>query len=212
MFTGIIEEIGEIAQVSQQGGARQFSIKAQKVMSDLKVDDSIAINGVCLTVVSQTPQQFAVQAVEETLKKSTLGHYQAGHRINLERALMANSRLGGHFVQGHVDGVATVLSMQAQQGGKILTLRVPEMLLKYMIPQGSITVDGVSLTIAGLSHDTIRISLIPHTLSVTTLGMLQAGGLVNVEADMMGKYAIQILQPYAAHPLKRTMYDVKLED
>lgn len=126
--------------------------------------------------------------------------------------MLATSRLGGHFVQGHVDGIATVRSMHAQQGGKILTLQVSDSLLKYMIPQGSITVDGVSLTIAGLRQNTIRISLIPHTLSVTTLGMLQTGDAVNIEADMMGKYAYQILQPYAVPPKKRTSYDVKVED
>ncbi len=214
MFTGLIEEVGKIAEVRPSRGARLLRVQAQDVLSDLKVDDSIAVNGVCLTVIARSEKDFSVEAVEETLKKSTLGGLRVGDRVNLERALSVQSRLGGHFVQGHVDGVAEVESLTPQAGGKLLTLRLPEHLLTYMIPKGSIAVDGVSLTIAELEPPRVRIALIPHTLEQTTLGELQPGNRVNIEADMLGKYIVQLVQPYLENreDSLRRRFKAKLED
>ncbi len=193
MFTGLIEEMGEIANISRSRGAQKLTISASKIMDDLKIDDSVSVDGVCLTVVSRDSHSFSVEAVEETLKKTTLGALKLRQKVNLERALRAGDRLGGHFVQGHVDGVGKVAAWQNQQGGKLLTLRAPQEITKYAIPKGSITVNGVSLTIASLQNSQISIALIPHTLAVTTLGALKPGDAVNLEADMLGKYVHHLL-------------------
>jgi riboflavin synthase len=193
MFTGIVEEVGQVSEIGMSRGAKRISIRAEKVLDDLKIDDSIAINGVCLTVIDRKRESFSVEAVEETLKKSTLGNLRTGAEANLERALEVGSRLGGHFVQGHVDGVARVTGFRQQAGGKLLSLNIPAGLRVYTIPKGSITVDGVSLTIARLDGGKAQIALIPHTLAVTTLGRLKVGDHVNIEADMLGKYVYHTL-------------------
>ncbi|MFQ5631648.1 MAG: riboflavin synthase [bacterium] len=213
MFTGLVEEIGKIIGTGISRGAKKLMVQADVCLEDLKIDDSIAINGVCLTVVKREQNYFTVEAVDETLKKSTLGQLRTGDVVNLERALIANGRLGGHFVQGHVDGVAKVKGWQQQAGGQLLTLDMQAHLQKYMIPKGSITIDGVSLTIANLTRQNVQIALIPHTLAVTTLGKLKTGDDVNIEVDMLGKYVYRFLTPdnekkksYIAN------FDVKVED
>lgn len=215
MFTGLVEEIGKIVEVRPSRGAKLFRIQAGVVMQDIAVDDSIAVSGVCLTVISHTAKDFSVEAVEETLKKTTLSRRSPGDAVNLERALAVGDRLGGHFVQGHVDGVGTVAGMTPQAGGRLLSIRLPEHLLPYVIPKGSIAIDGVSLTVAELEPPLIKIALIPHTLEVTTLGSLQTGDWVNVEVDMVGKYIVQLAQPYLDRmPSKDRFgqFDVKTED
>jgi riboflavin synthase alpha subunit len=150
MFTGLVEEMGTVVEVGTSRGARRLRVAAELVPGDLKIDDSVAVSGVCLTVIAHSATNFTVEAVQETLKKTTLGQLQRGDKVNLERAMRADSRLGGHFVQGHVDGVARVREFVPQAGGKLLSLTLPNGLLPYVIPRGSIAVDGVSLTIAEL--------------------------------------------------------------
>lgn len=193
MFTGLVEETGIVKTTSRRGMAVRFAISANEVAQDLAVDDSIAINGVCLTAVSVAGKMFEVEAVEETLRKTTLGQLMVGVRVNLERALRFSDRLGGHLMQGHVDGVGKVTAVQAQDGGTLLSVRLPQEKLKYVICEGSIAIDGVSLTVARLQGDVITISLIPHTLEKTILGELQVGSRVNVEVDLIGKYVESIL-------------------
>ena len=213
MFTGLVEEVGNIAEIGISRGAKRITVHAQHVLGDLRIDDSIAMNGVCLTVIHRDARGFAVEAVDETLRKTTIGSWQIGKSINLERALTAQSRLGGHFVQGHVDGLAKVTDWSEQAGGRMLSVSMPAELVNYLIPKGSITLDGVSLTIAAIKNNQIQVALIPHTLEVTTLGAVRIGDAINVEADMLGKYVRQILSPYIDH--RKTVIshaDVKLED
>ncbi|RMF69959.1 MAG: riboflavin synthase [Calditrichaeota bacterium] len=193
MFTGLVEEVGRVTQASRRGGALRLTIAAEHVVQDLEVDDSIAVNGVCLTAVEVKGSSFLVEAVEETLRKTTLASLRTGSRVNLERSLTLADRLGGHFVQGHVDGVGRVTSLQKQKGGVLLNVRLPSYLMKYVISEGSIAIDGVSLTVARLAGDEITISLIPHTLELTTLGEVHPGQAVNIEVDVIGKYVESIL-------------------
>lgn len=193
MFTGLIEEIGKIEQLQKHRGTLRLTIAAEETLKDLATDDSIAINGVCLTVVEFSKSNFQVEAVEETLSKTTLGSLKTGNQVNLERSLRFSDRMGGHFVQGHVDAVGEVTAVQTQDGGTLLSITLPSHLLKYVISEGSIAIDGVSLTIARLKDNEITISLIPHTLEKTTLVNLKAGDGVNIEVDLIGKYVERIL-------------------
>ncbi len=193
MFTGLVEEVGIIAAVSRKSGATRFTIRGEDVPRDLKVDDSVATNGVCLTAVKVASGDFDVEAVEETLRKTTLGSLKQGSKVNLERALRFSDRLGGHLVQGHVDSVGTITSILPQAGGVLLSARLPVEKMKYVISEGSIAVNGVSLTVARISQDEISIALIPHTLSRTTLGEIQKGDTVNIEVDLIGKYVENII-------------------
>ena len=193
MFTGLIEEIGKIEHLQTHRGTLRFTISTNEVIKDLSIDDSIAINGVCLTVVEFSKSNFQVEAVEETLSKTTLGSLKTGSQVNLERSLRFSDRMGGHFVQGHVDAVGKVIAVQGQEGGTLLSIEVSPHLLKYVISEGSIAINGVSLTVARLQENEITISLIPHTLEKTTLGNLKVGDGVNIEVDLIGKYVERIL-------------------
>lgn len=193
MFTGLIEEVGVVKNISQRKGALCFTIAAVEILKDLKIDDSISVTGVCLTVTQITDSVFQVEAVEETLRKTTLGKLQSGDNVNLERAMKFSDRMGGHFVQGHVDGVGEVTTVQAQKGGILLSISLPTQLLRYVISEGSIAIDGVSLTVAQLKEHEITISLIPHTLEKTTLASLKVGNKVNIEVDLLGKYIEKLL-------------------
>jgi len=193
MFTGLIEEIGTVEQLQKHRGTLRLTISAKESVKNLAIDDSISINGVCLTVVQFSKSSFQVEAVEETLGKTILGSLKTGSRVNLERSLRFSDRLGGHFVQGHVDAVGEVTAVRKQEGGILLSIKLPSHLLKYVISEGSIAVDGVSLTIARLKENEITISLIPHTLEKTTLASLKAEDGVNIEVDLIGKYVERIL-------------------
>lgn len=195
MFTGLIEEIGVIARIEEQGNSKRLLVRASHVLQDLKVDDSVSINGVCLTVVERDAHRFAVQAVAETLRKTTVGEWRASARVNLERALRADSRLGGHFVQGHVDAVATASHVESRTSEWLLSVNVPANLAKYVILHGSITLDGVSLTVARWNSPVATVSLIPHTLEKTTLGERRVGDRVNLEVDLLGKYVESLVAP-----------------
>lgn len=190
MFTGIVEERGTVL----EAGAFRLVVGCRTVVSDSGIGASVAVNGVCLTVVARAPEDLAFDLSEETLARSTLGRLGAGDPVNLERPVTLSARLGGHLVQGHVDGVGEVAAMERDdQGGAMLTARVPEGLLRYAVEKGSITVDGVSLTIATLAGEGMRVALIPHTLAATTLGTVVPGDLVNLEMDVIAKYVERLM-------------------
>jgi riboflavin synthase len=188
MFTGLIEEIGKINSTRPLGNGLRITIEAYKIMDDVKVDDSISINGACQTVVSKTNNTFTVEAVEETLKKTTLTNFKFGKKINLERALKLSDRLGGHIVQGHVDSTGKVISIQPLSAGILLWIQFPSEFSKYIVKHGSICIDGVSLTVADLEQNKFMVSIIPHTWNVTTLVDLKPNTEVNLEFDIIGKY------------------------
>ncbi len=193
MFTGLIEEIGEVKEIQNRGLARRMIVAASAVLDDLAVDDSIAVSGVCLTVIHVSDTGFQVEAVEETLRKTTLGTLRNGSKVNLERALRFSDRLGGHLVQGHVDSIGQITDVHPQEVGRLIAVAIPTRLSKYVISEGSIAIDGVSLTVARLRENTATISLIPHTLQKTTLGELKSGTKVNIEVDLIGKYIEKLL-------------------
>jgi riboflavin synthase len=193
MFTGLIEELGVIRAVRPQGTGLRLTVEARKVLDDVKIDDSVSINGACQTVVALTNTTFDVDTVRETLEKTTLVSFGVGKRVNLERAMQLGARLGGHLVQGHVDTRGTVVSVESQQGSWLLTVRFPEEFTRYVIPVGSICIDGVSLTAARVQANTLTVAVIPHTWKSTTLAELTAGAAVNLEFDLIGKYVERML-------------------
>ncbi|GAA4790677.1 riboflavin synthase [Corynebacterium canis] len=193
MFTGIIEEIGRVAAVEQMGDSMRITVAAEAVLSDAKLGDSIAVNGVCLTVAERTASTFSADCMAETLARSSLGKVQVGGHVNLERAAALNSRLGGHIVQGHVDSTAELLQLEHTPHWDVLRFSLPERLARYVVEKGSITVDGTSLTVSNLGSDYFEVSLIPTTLRDTTLGELRAGQTVNLEVDVVAKYVERML-------------------
>jgi riboflavin synthase len=193
MFTGIVEELGEVAVVERLGGAARITVNGPKVTAGAAPGDSIAVNGTCLTVTSVSPPAFTADVMAETLARTGLGALAGGSRVNLERPLRLSDRLGGHLVQGHVDGVATVLSRRPFEHWHVVRLAVPDGLARYIVKKGSVAVDGVSLTISALGGgdgepEWFEVSLIPATLALTTLGLVRPGDGVNLEVDLIGKY------------------------
>ena len=188
MFTGIIEEIGKINSIKPVSGSYRITVSAKIVTRDLKIDDSVSLNGACQTVIHKTDSEFTVEAVEETIRKSTLGNFKPGQKINLERAMKIGDRLDGHLVQGHVDCIGRVQTIQSEGTGKLLWLEYPAEFSKYVVPVGSICIDGVSLTVAKKENNRLMVSIIPHTWKLTTLGELKSGSEVNLEFDIIGKY------------------------
>jgi len=204
MFTGLIEEIGKIERIVSLNGGLQFTVHADLVLSDLKIGDSISIDGACLTVVSKSKTTFDVEAVEETLKKTTLGHLKVGDMVNLERSVQVGERLGGHFVQGHIDGIGEVVGTEERLSSWIYTVRIPEEFCRYTVPAGSIAINGVSLTIAEVDGCEISISIIPHTYQQTTFKQLKTGDKVNLEFDLIGKYVERLIGPNLTQQLRRS--------
>ncbi|GAE28936.1 riboflavin synthase [Alkalihalobacillus hemicellulosilyticus] len=188
MFTGIIEEVGTIKDVRQSGDEMVMVIQAKTVLQDVQLGDSISVNGVCLTVTEFTDQSFEVDVMPETVRATSLRGLSSGSKVNLERAMSANGRFGGHFVSGHVDGTGTILSKKKDHNAVYYRIGVSENLRKYMIEKGSVTVDGTSLTIFSVDEGSFTISIIPHTLDETTIGRKNVGNIVNIECDMVGKY------------------------
>ncbi len=195
MFTGIVEEVGVIRERIPIGTALRFLVSAPGVAKALKAGDSVACNGVCLTAEEILPDGFTATAVPETLQRTTLGSLPAGGSVNLEAALKAGDPMGGHIVQGHVDGVAAVSAWRdlPAGAGRELTIRIPHAQARYCVEKGSLALHGVSLTIAAIEADTIRIALVPHTLSHTNLGGMKPGDALNFEVDLIGKYVEKLL-------------------
>jgi riboflavin synthase len=194
MFTGLVEETGKIQSVKRTGGSVVFTIQGKKTVKTLRIDHSIAVEGVCLTVIKRSGATFDVQAVEETLKKTTLGGLQKGSLVNLERPLLPSDRLGGHFVLGHVDGLGTVTSLKFLDSSWFFWIHVPQKFVQHLVPVGSIAVNGVSLTMADVKAHSFAVSIIPHTMEVTTFKTLQPGASVNLEFDILGKYVERLFE------------------
>ena len=188
MFTGIVEELGQVVTVTEQAQAARLTIRGPHVLSDAHPGDSIAVNGVCLTVVDHDSQTFTADVMAETLRRSSLGALRAGSPVNLERPVTLAARLGGHLVQGHVDGTGHVLDRQPAEHWELVTVSLPADLARYVVEKGSITVDGVSLTVVEVTTDRFTVSLIPTTLAHTTLGSTGLGEQVNLEVDVVAKY------------------------
>lgn len=193
MFTGLIEEIGVIKSIANLGGGRKISVSASKIIDDLKIDDSVAINGACQTVVKVSSNSFEVIAIEETIRKTTLGKLKNGDEVNLERAIKVSDRLGGHIVQGHVDTIGRIISIKKENTGILYWIDFPHEFSKYLVNTGSICINGISLTTAKVESKSFCVALIPHTVSVTTFKNLKQGSEVNLEFDILGKYIEKML-------------------
>ena len=193
MFTGIVEELGEVVAVEHLADSARLTIHGATVASDARHGDSIAVNGVCLTVVDVMGGRFTADVMRETLERSSLGSLRSGSRVNLERPVTLQDRLGGHLVQGHVDAAAQIQERASAEHWEVVTIGLPAELARYVVQKGSITVDGVSLTVVDVTADAFTVSLIPTTLAVTTLGSKSVGDLVNLEVDVIAKYVEKLL-------------------
>lgn len=194
MFTGIIEELGQVKEIKKENKSAKIKIAAKLIPQDLKLGDSVAVNGVCLTIVSFSSQDLTAEVMAETLDKSSLGLLRAGERVNLERALRADSRFGGHIVSGHVDGRGQILSVKEEGIAQVFKISYPRDLAPYLAKKGSVAVDGISLTLVDVLDDYFIISLIPHSLDMTTLGFKREKDLVNLEIDILARYIERLLQ------------------
>ena len=194
MFTGIIEEMGAVTSMEQTLGGTRLTILASTVLSDLKVGDSVSINGTCLTVVMRGDQSFVVEVSPETLSVTTLGTLTGGAPVNLERAMKLNERIGGHLVAGHVDGVGRIRDRHQEGNAVVFAIEAPPEILRYCVHKGSVTVDGISLTINDVTDRSFSVAIIPHTAAVTTLGLKQMDDQVNLESDLIGKFVERLLQ------------------
>jgi len=193
MFTGIVEELGEVVALDRGTASARLTVRGPRVTSDATHGASIAVNGVCLTVVDRTDDHFTVDVMAETLARSALADLAAGAPVNLERAMPADGRFGGHVVQGHVDGTAEVVSREPGDRSEVVTFTMPDDLARYVVLKGSVTVDGVSLTVSDVTDSTFSVSLIPTTLELTTLGRRKPGERVNLEVDVIAKYVERLL-------------------
>ncbi|HEY3374307.1 MAG TPA: riboflavin synthase [Candidatus Aquicultor sp.] len=193
MFTGIIEELGTIKSIKRGTDDFIIEIAAPKLTPEVTLGDSIAVNGICLTAASKTSGAFTVDVMPETLAKSDLDEIKPGEAVNLERALTLSSRLGGHMVAGHVDGVGTIRSKTVQKNALIIKMSAPEAVTRYLVDRGSVAADGISLTVIDYGQGHITVSIIPHTAKMTTLGFKKSGDKVNLEADMIGKYVAKFV-------------------
>lgn len=193
MFTGIVEELGEVAGLERDVSWARITVRGPVVTADARPGDSLAVNGVCLTVVEPSDGQFSADVMLETLDRSSLGALAVGDRVNLERPMQLGGRLGGHLVQGHVDGTGTITDRQADEHWELVTVSLPAGLSPYVVEKGSITVDGVSLTVAAMGSGSFTVSLIPTTLGLTTLGHKGVGDPVNLEVDVVAKYVERLV-------------------
>jgi riboflavin synthase len=196
MFTGIIEELGSIRRITTVEGGARLEISARIVLADAKSGDSIAVNGVCLTVVDRGADSFRADVSAETLRRTSLKQARTGARVNLERPLTPSTRLGGHIVQGHVDGTGEFIEARAVGEGWVVRIGFPPELARYIVEKGSITVDGISLTVAALAEDSFEVAVIPHTWKVTNLSALEVGAAVNLEVDVIAKYVERMMRAH----------------
>lgn len=188
MFTGIIEEVGKVYTIKKSVQSAQLTISARLIFEDLKIGDSVATNGVCLTVTSIENEQFTVDVMHETLRRSTLGELRQGSLVNLERAMLLNGRFGGHIVSGHIDGTGKIINIRKDGQAVWYTIQAHQKIMQYIVEKGSITIDGISLTIAQVTKDSFSVSVIPHTIKATCLSHKTIGSWVNLENDLIGKY------------------------
>ena len=193
MFTGIIEETGKIESVANGNKFAIITIIADKVLKGTKIGDSIAVNGVCLTVTSISGNKFTADVMAETIRRSSLGTLKHGSKVNLERAMAADGRFGGHIVSGHIDGTGVIRSLEREDNAVWVEIETPDKLLKYIVEKGSIAIDGISLTVAKLTDDSFSVSVIPHTGEETTLLAKKPGDIVNLENDIVGKYVERLM-------------------
>ncbi|MBQ8151656.1 MAG: riboflavin synthase [Firmicutes bacterium] len=196
MFTGIIEEIGKIKAISRGANSAVLTVQAHKILEDVHLGDSIAVNGVCLTCTSFTKDQFTADVMHETLNRSSLGQLRIGGQVNLERAMSAEGRFGGHIVAGHIDGVGRVTDIKRDDNAIWYTIEASPEIMRYIIEKGSIAIDGISLTVAEVGRNYFKVSIIPHTASETTLSLRKTGDIVNLENDCIGKYVEKLIKPY----------------
>ena len=195
MFTGIVEELGTIRSIRRGAASAVLSIGAEAVLSDLRIGNSVAVNGVCLTATGVDGSGFTADVMHETLQRSSLGALGPGSRVNLERAMAADGRFGGHIVSGHIDGTGTIAERRRDDNAVWYTVSAPPALLRYIVEKGSIAIDGISLTVASVEADRFSVSVIPHTAAVTLLGAKGPGDVVNLETDIIGKYVERLLRP-----------------
>ncbi len=195
MFTGIVEEVATVAEVAAAGEGARITVEANATLAGLELGDSIAVNGACLTAVAVHEHDFEFEAVAETLRATSLGDLGAGDRVNLERAMRADGRFDGHIVQGHVDGTGTISAIDPAPNATLLRVSCPENVLGFCVPKGSITIDGISLTIVDVSEAEISVAIIPHTWDATNLSLRRAGDKVNLEADVIAKYVERLCSP-----------------
>ena len=196
MFTGIIEKIGTVRRIEHGAKGARLTIQAKTVLEDTRIGDSIATNGVCLTVVSMTGDSFSADVMAESLRRSSLGTLQGGSPVNLERAMAANGRFGGHIVSGHIDGTGTIASQKREDNAVWVKIKTPAPLLRYIVEKGSIAIDGVSLTVAAVTDTDFSVSIIPHTGAQTILLGKKPGDPVNLECDVIGKYVEKLTAPH----------------
>ena len=195
MFTGIVEEMGVIRSIRRGARSAVLSIEGRTVLSDLKIGDSVAVNGVCLTATSVDNGGFTADVMHETLRRSSLGSLGPGSPVNLERAMAADGRFGGHIVSGHIDGTGAITDVRKDDNAVWYTVSAAPALLRYIVEKGSIAIDGISLTVASVAADRFSVSVIPHTAAVTALGRKRPGAIVNLETDIIGKYVEKLLCP-----------------
>ena len=198
MFSGIVTDIGVLRRIPQGAESASLTIEASPAFSDVAIGESIAVNGVCLTVVHREGSSFAVDVSPETLRVTNLGELQVGEGVNLERSLRLSDRIGGHVVSGHVDGVGTIIEKRVEANALHYLIQSPKALMRYIVPKGSIAIDGISLTVVACQPEAFQVTIIPHTAAVTTIARKGMGGTVNLECDMMGKYVERVLQAWRA--------------
>lgn len=194
MFTGLIEETGTIKSLQRDGLGYQMTVNCRKILEEIKIDDSVAVNGVCLTVTAFTKTTFTVQTVAETVNRTTLANLKTGSRVNLERALRLSDRLGGHLVQGHIDATATIIRVSTGQLNTEYQLQTESQTMRYIVTKGSVALDGISLTVAEVKGNTFRVAIIPHTIKSTIISEWQTGTMVNLETDIIGRYVENLMQ------------------
>lgn len=200
MFTGIIEEVGKVSKIHKQGEFAVLTITGKRIFDDMKLGDSIAVNGVCLTVTEFGSNHFSADVMSETLNRTSLGDLQPNSPVNLERAMAANGRFGGHIVSGHIDGIGEISEITPAHNSTWYRIKTSPKLLRYIIEKGSITIDGISLTVVDVDQESFRVSIIPHTLAETNLGTKKIGSIVNLENDIIGKYVEQLLSKGGEQP------------
>ncbi|MDN4078491.1 riboflavin synthase [Paenibacillus polymyxa] len=204
MFTGLVEEVGRIQSISKSGEAMVLGISGSVVLDDLKIGDSVSVNGVCLTAIQIGTKDFKVDVMPETFRSSNLRELRSGSRVNLERAMAASGRFGGHIVQGHVDGTGTIRGVTSEQNAVVFEVEPSDpALFKYVLLKGSITIDGISLTVAQRTRNSFAVSIIPHTLAETALQAKREGDTVNIECDILGKYVEQLLHYRGSASMER---------